>query len=55
MIALDSTFVSIPAEYMNTSISYSTKAMSTIKIVWWIIIIAILASGIVVFAKRRHM
>lgn len=55
MIALDSTFVSIPAEYMNVSLVYSTKAMSTIKIVWWLIIIAILVGGIVVYTKRRHM
>lgn len=55
MISLDSTFVSIPAEYMNTTIAFSTKAISTIKLVWWLIMIAILVSGIVVFAKRRHM
>ena len=55
LISLDSSFVSIPAEYINTNISYSTKAMSTIKVVWWAIVIAILAAGVVVFAKRRHM
>lgn len=55
MIALDSTFVSIPAEYMNVNLTYSTKAVSTIKVIWWFVIIAILAGGIVVYAKRRHM
>jgi ABC-2 type transport system permease protein len=55
MIALDSTFVSIPAEYMNVNLTYSTKAVSTIKVVWWVVILAILVGGIVVYAKRRHM
>lgn len=55
LISLDTSFVSIPAEYVNTNIVYTASALVLIRTIWLIVALGILVAGIVVYARRRHM